>query len=172
MVNSILATYNYVLTYSSLTNKLTISAPNPVIVLASQSNSRYLLGLGNTDFNSVGLSVEFPFCINLLPTSVFTIKSSAFNINNFGTDNSSDIFLTIQNNGSNGSRCIYSNFSGIKYKMDNPNLNVFDIRIQDEHNNFVNFNGVDWNITFQIDINFRDKEIPLPFEKLIKEASS
>lgn len=171
MFNSI-ATSGYILSYSSVTNKLTLTAPNSFSVLASQSNSRYILGLGNTDFNSIGLSATFPFCINLLPTNVFTIKSSAFNIGNFGADNSSDVFLTIQNNGSTGSRCLYSNFSGIRYRMENPNLSVFDIRIEDGEHNPINFNGVDWYITFQIDINFREKEIPIAFEKLIKSASS
>jgi hypothetical protein len=170
MFNSI-ATNGYTLSYSSLTNKLTLTAPNSFSVLTSQSSCIYILGLGNSNFNSVGLSATFPFCINLLPTSVFSIKSSTFNIGNFGADNSADIFLTIQNNGSNGSRCLYSNYSGIKYKLDNPNLSVFDIKIVDEHSNLVNFNGVDWSITFQLDILFRDKE-PLPkFENLINSVS-
>jgi hypothetical protein len=177
-VNTFITMFNnispagYSLTYSSLTNKLTLNSNNSFTVLSTQSNANYLMGLGNTDFNSVGLSVIFPFCINLLPTSVFTVKSSVFNIGNFGADGSSDILLTIQNNGSNGSRCLYSNFSGIKYRMENPNLNIFDLRIVDEHNNFVNFQGVDWSITFQIDITYKDKEPLMQFQKVVNSASS
>lgn len=177
-INTFLTMFNnvsplgYSCTYSSLTNKLTLTSLNSFTVLVSQSNSNYVLGLGNYDFNSVGLSVIFPFCINLLPTSVFSVKSSIFNIGNYGVDGSSDIFLTIQNNGSNGSRCIYSNFSGIRYKMNNPNLNVFDLRIVDEHGNFVNFRGVDWSITFQIDINYRDKDPLMKFNNVINSVAS
>ena len=177
-INSFIAMFNalspagYVLSYSGSTNKLTLTSSNSFTVLVTQSTCQYIIGLGNTDFSSIGLSVIFPFCINLLPTSVFTIKSSVFNIGNFGADNSSDVFLTIQNNGSNGSRCLYSNYSGIKYKMDNPNLNIFDLRIVDEHGNFVNFQGVDWSITFQIDITYRDKEPLMKFQNVVNSISS
>jgi hypothetical protein len=170
MFNTI-ATNGYTLAYNGSTNKLTLTSTQSFTVLVNQSTCNYILGLGNSNFNSIGLSATFPFCINLLPTAVFSVKSTTFNIGNFGADNSSDIFLTIQNNGSNGSRCLYSNYSGIKYKLDSPNLSVFDIKIIDEHANLVNFNGVDWTITFQLDILFRDKQ-PLPkFENVINSVS-
>jgi hypothetical protein len=106
---------------------------------------------------------------NFLPTAKINIRSSSFNINNFGADNSTDIFLTVQNNGLQSGRILYQNYSNLKYKLEQYNLQQFDIKFTDDSNNILVFNGVDWFITFQIDIEYKPKEKLLSFNQIVNQ---
>ena len=71
------------------------------------------------------------------------MHSTIFNIGNFASDFSTDVLLSIQNNGSIGSRLLFSNFGALRFQLNIDNLTAFDIRITDDYNlnNNSNFNG-------------------------------
>jgi hypothetical protein len=75
--------------------------------------------------------------------------------------------LTIQNNGLQSGRILYQNYSNLKYRLESYNLQQFDLRFTDDSNNLLIFNGVDWFITFQIDIEYKPKEKPLSFQQIV-----
>lgn len=171
-INSFIDAFNlltpvgYSMTYSKVTNRVTVLGPSPFTILEI-SPCKYILGISDSNLVSVSNSVEFPFCVNLLPTSRFNIRSTAFKIGNYGSDGSSDIILTVQNNGSPLGRCLYQNYGDLKFHLDIDNLQAFDIRITDDYNFLLNFNGSPWFITFQIDVEYVEKPKPASFAQLI-----
>jgi len=46
-------------------------------------------------------------------------------------------------------------------------LSIIDIRIYDENNNLINFNGVDWSIVLQMNIHRRKMTTSLTFDSLV-----
>jgi len=175
-INSFIDAFNlltppgYSMSYNKVTNKVSVLGPNAFSILAS-SPCRYILGISDADLSSVANSVTFPFCVNLLPTVRYNIRSSAFKINNFGSDNSSDILLTLQNTGSNLSRSLYYNYGSLKFDLNIDNLSVFDLRITDDYGFLLNFNGSPWYITFQIDVEYLEKPKPRTFEQLLTQVA-
>ena len=79
------------------------------------------------------------------------------------------IFLTVQNNGLQSGRILYQNYSNLKYRLKQYILQQFDIRFTDDSNNLLVFNGVDWFISFQIDIEYKPKEKPLSFNQIVNQ---
>ena len=171
-INSFIDAFNlltpvgYSMTYSKVTNKVSVLGPRAFSILAS-SPCKYILGISDSNLASVANSVTFPFCVNLLPTSRFNIRSTVFKIGNYGSDGSSDILLTIQNTGGNLARSLYQNYGDLKFHLDIENLSAFDIRITDDYGFLLNFNGSPWYVTFQIDIEYVEKPKPPTFAQLI-----
>ena len=167
---NLLTPAGYSMSYNKITNKLSVVGPNSFSILAS-STCTYILGLGASDLSSISNSVTFPFCINLLPTARFNLRSTAFRIGNFGVNNSNDLLITIQNTGGTLSRCLYQNYGDLKFKLDVSSLQSFDFRITDDYNNLLNFNGAPWYVTFQLDIEYVEKPKPLTFEQVLESAT-
>jgi len=163
---NLLTPVGYSMTYNKTTNKVTVLGPNAFTILQT-STCKYILGISNTNLASVANSVTFPFCVNLLPTSRYNIRSTAFKIGNFGSDNSSDILLTLQNTGGNLSRSLYYNYGSLKFDLNIENLTTFDLRITDDYGFLLNFNGSPWYITFQIDVEYLEKPKPPTFEQIL-----
>ena len=174
-INSFIDAFNlltpvgYSMTYSKVTNKVTVLGPRPFSILAT-SPCKYILGISDTDLASAGNQVVFPFCVNLLPTARFNIRSSAFKVGNFGTDGSTDILLTIQNTGGSLARSLYQNYGDLKFQLDVENLSAFDLRITDDYGFLLNFNGSPWFITFQIDVEYVEKPKPPTFQDILNLA--
>ena len=158
----------YTINYSSITNKLTVYGPRAFTVLAS-SSSNGILGIGASDISSSLNAATFGYCVNLLPVARFNLRSTIFNIGNFASDNSTDVLLSIQNNGSIGSRLLYSNFGALRFQLNIDNLTAFDFRITDDNNNLLDFNGSPWYVTFQIDVEYLEKQKPPSFQEIIND---
>jgi len=159
---------SYTCNYSSITNKLSIFGPRAFSILSS-SSCNSILGIGPSDISSALNTVTFPFSLNLLPVARFNLRSTVFNIGNFASDNSTDVLLSIQNNGSIGSRLLYSNFGALRFQLNIDNLTAFDFRITDDYNNLLDFNGSPWYVTFQIDVEYLEKPKPPSFQEIIND---
>jgi hypothetical protein len=149
----------FIITSSSTTNKFTFEYTT-IFTISKDSTCKNIIGLSDSDVSgTVGNSfkVTMPLSFNFLPTAKINVRSSTSQINNFGSDNSNDIFITIQNNGTQSGRILYQNYSNLKYRLEQFNLQQFDLRFTDDTNNLLSFNGVDWFITFQIDIEYKQK---------------
>jgi hypothetical protein len=166
---NLLTPVGYSMTYNKITNKVTVVGPNAFSILQT-STCKYILGISDTNLDSVANSVTFPFAVNLLPTARYNIRSTAFKIGNFGSDNSSDILLTLQNTGANLSRSLYYNYGSLKFDLNIENLTAFDLRITDDYGFLLNFNGSPWYITFQIDIEYLEKPKPPTFEQILAQV--
>lgn len=170
MLLSIIPT-GYNITYSSITNKytwthtttnFTINASNPLCKINN------VIGLGSSDISSLGLTLELPFVVNFLPIQRVNFKSNFFNFKNYNqTDNSSDVFLSVQNNAPQQAIIYYSNNTNIKYLVEDKSITSFLISVTNDSNQVINFNNIDWFLTFQIDIEYIEYENSLNFNKII-----
>lgn len=161
----------YSFTYSSITTKLTmthITTPFTVNASSSSSTVNSIMGLGV--INLTGLSIAFPNVVNFIPLQRINFRSSYFNFGCFNTtDGSSDIFLPLQNNAGQNSIINYNNQTQNKFLIQDRNITSFTITVTDDRGQLVNFNGVAWLMTIQIDIDYLEvvKTQELTFSNIV-----
>jgi hypothetical protein len=119
------------------------------------------MGLGNVDITSTALSLTFPNVVNFIPLQRINFRSNYFNFGCYSTsDGSSDIFLPLQNNAGQNSVINYVNQTQAKFLIQDRNITSFTITVTDDLNRFINFNGVDWYMTIQIDVDYLETPRP------------
>jgi hypothetical protein len=90
---------SYTITFSNLTNKLTIKAAFEFTISAAGSTCTRLLGLSSTTDMTASLvgstyTLVMPNCISLFPVARLNFRSSALALDNYhGNDGSSDVFF-------------------------------------------------------------------------------
>jgi hypothetical protein len=149
----------YILTYSSITNKFTLSFTSNFTINASSTSSTInkIVGLDKNDLSSTLNSATFPHLINFLPMQRINFKSNFFKMNNYNSsDGSSDVFLCLQNNSGQLSMINYVNQSGDQYLIQDKNITNFQINVCDDYNNLLNFNNIDWTMSFKIIVEYID----------------
>lgn len=150
----------YAITYSSITTKFTIThTTTDFTINASDPNCTVnsIMGLGTTDLTSVGLTLTLPNVVNFIPLQRLNFRSNFFNFGCYSTaDGASDIFLPLQNNAGQNSIINYVNQTQNKFLIQDRSITTFVISVTDDQNRFINFNGVAWYMTIQIDIDFLD----------------
>ena len=151
------------LTYNSATTKLTITEIflNNFTINASSKSSTVnsIMGLGTTDLVSSSATITSPNVINFIPLQRINFRSNYFNFGCYSTsDNSSDIFLPLQNNAGQNSIINYVNQTQDKFLIQDRSITTFIINVTNDVGQLINFNGVDWLMTIKIDIDYL--EIP------------
>jgi len=107
---------------------------------------------GTGNFNATANVITPPFLLNLLGPKKLKIFCEAFSVNsndskNYGTSSLIDtISVDVQSYG----QLNYSNITGEYGRLRKKIITDIDISIQDENNNFINFNNTDWSITLAI----------------------
>lgn len=148
-----------VLTISSSTGKLTLSSSTNFTLIAGVNSTSFdILGLISTaNTASVSLAVIFPFPLNLLGAQELRISSVALQTYNYNSSTlgESNLIGVIQNNAAPFGLIMYLNTNSYSV-LRNKLISQIDIQITDENNLPIDFNGVDWTITFQLTI-FRRK---------------
>lgn len=166
-VNSFITVFQSVInevtiTYSSTSNKYTLLNTSPITKIINASNPNCtinkVMGFGTTDITLLtGTSQELPYLINFLPMQRINFRSNFFKFNNYNSsDGSSDVFLCLQNNAGPLSMINYVNQSGDEYLIQDRNITAFTINVTDDYNNFINFNNIDWTLSFKITIEYID----------------
>jgi hypothetical protein len=163
----------YVMTYSSITTKFTIiNASSSFIINASSNNSTInnIMGLGSIDLNGVaGQPLTLPNVVNFIPTQRINFRSNYFKFGCYSTsDNSNDIFLPLQNSAGQNSIINYNNQTQNKFLIQDRNITTFVIRVTDDIGNNINFNGVNWLMTIQIDIDYLEQPKNNSFNNIIQ----
>jgi len=145
-----------------------ITTPFTVNASSSSSTVNSIMGLGVIDLT--GLSVAFPNVVNFIPLQRINFRSSYFNFGCYNTtDGSSDIFLPLQNNAGQNSIINYNNQTQNKFLIQDRNITSFTITVTDDRGQLVNFNGVAWLMTIQIDIDYLEvvKTQELTFSNIV-----
>lgn len=166
-VNSFITVFQSVISnigiiYSSTSNKYTLVniSGTTQIINASNPNCTInkVMGFGTTDISLLtGINQELPYLINFLPMQRINFRSNFFNVNNYNSsDGSSDVFLCLQNNAGPLSMINYVNQSNDEYLIQDRNITNFDINVTDDNNNLINFNNIDWTLSFKIVIEYID----------------
>ena len=91
---------------------------------------------------------------------------------NSSSTGTSDIILSVPNNAKLNGQIIYNNTSNMKTLFKLDNLNTFDVRLTDDLDNLIDFNGLSSFFVFQFDIYRRSYEKPLPFQNLANLANN
>lgn len=155
---------SFSITYSSLTNKYTFNnslADFTINAGSSQSTINNVLGLGNVDITSTSNVLILPYVVNYLPIPRLNFRSNYFKFGNYNLDDgTSDIFLPLQNNAGQQSTINYTNQSQLRNIIIDRNITAFTINVTDDNNRFINFNNVDWYMTFQIDVDILEVQKP------------
>jgi len=161
------------ITYSSISNKytftystnFTINASHPFCLINS------VIGLGDADITSTANSLTLPFVVNYLPIPRINFRSNAFNFGNYNqADNTGDIFLSLQNNAPQQACINYYNQSMIKFLVLEKGISSFFINVCDDMGRNINFNNVDWYLTFQIDIEYLEAPSFSTFSEIVSKT--
>jgi hypothetical protein len=159
------------MTYSTINNKysmtytsnFTINASHPLCKINS------VLGLGDTDITSQSNSLTFPYVVNFLPIPRINFRSNFFNFGNYNqADNTGDIFLSLQNNAPQQACINYYNQSMIKFLVLEKGISSFVINVCNDAGQLINFNNVDWYLTFQIDIEYLEAPMFSNFSDILQ----
>ena len=149
----------FTITYSSITNKLTFNYTSNFTINASSSlcTINNIIGLGNFNITSLSNSVTLPYVVNFLPLARLNFRSNFFKFNNYSsTDNTTDIFLTVQNSAPPIGVIYYVNQTDTNFIINDVNITIINIMVTDDDNNLINFNNVDWYMTITIKIEYLD----------------
>jgi len=153
----------FIITYSSITNRFLFTYSANFTINASNSlcTMNTIIGLGKTDITSVSNTLILPYVVNFLPLARISFRSNFFKFNNFSTtDKSTDIFLSLQNNAGPIAPIYYVNQTNTNFIINDLNITTININVTDDDNNLLDFNNVDWYMTFTIKIDYKDLNDP------------
>lgn len=155
------------ITYSSINNKYTMTYTSDFTINASQSKINKVLGLGNIDIASSSNILTLPYVVNFLPIPRINFRTNAFNLQNYNqSDNTGDVFLSLQNNAPQQACINYTNDSQIKFSILDKTITSFFINVTNDIGEFINFNNIDWYLTFLIEVEYLENPINSSFYQL------
>lgn len=161
----------YVMTYNSITTKFTLSHPTTPFTINSSNSSctvNSVMGLGLNDYTG-NLTYTFQNVVNFIPLQRINFRTNYFKFGCYSTsDGSNDIFLPLQNNAGQNSIINYVNQTQNKFLIQDRSITTFVIRATNDSNQLINFNGVDWLMTIQIDIDYLEQPRTSNFNNIIQ----
>jgi hypothetical protein len=145
------------LTYSSITNKITFSYPYSFKFSFNDINSLMLiLGFNNSNlvYSSMNGKITSPYAVNFGGILKLDVKTSSFNLSNMDSYQKGRVntIASIPVNSAQNGYILYNNFTNYNSMFKASQISDLNIIIQDEFNNFIDFNNCDWSITIQIDV--------------------
>jgi len=161
-VNNFISTWysvvgaTWLLSFSSLTNKLIFTNTTLFVFTDTLENSLFsVIGFtpGNT-YSCVGSTLSAPFCVNFSGLSRLLISSPTFSLNSKTSYDSAmgNIIASVPNNCIQNGIIYYTNYTNYKSIFKNSELSCITIQIQDDNENYVDFNNLDWSLTLQVDL--------------------
>jgi len=175
----------FILTGDSVTNKFTISVTaaftgtygSAYWGMIAPTTCDYIFGF-STSFLTDAPSFTMPRCFNFLPIPRFlfhaNILSNGLTISNGSSSslgssiNSSDILAAIPNVAKLNSQIIYENNSSEFMVKTQVNMSGLEIRITDDDNRLINFNGISCYYDLKFNIYRRAIKKPQKFNALVK----
>jgi hypothetical protein len=99
-----------------------------------------------------GSSITPPYPLNLLGVKKLKVNSNYLATNSYDSGNTfgADTIHTIPVDVPAFGLITFLNQSSTYGKMRLRRINIIDIQILDEYNNFIEFNNIDWSITLQL----------------------
>lgn len=134
--------------------RFTFTHTSPFIIYPT-STCYEIIGLKrDMTYESIGNSMNADFPCNF--AGITRIKVSSSMLSTYSMDSVSSGFnntlQTISVNSGSFGILLYENSHGYKALLRNKVIDYFDIRIYDDNENLIDFNGVHWNMTLQLDI--------------------
>lgn len=156
-----------------LQNKINAGFPHTCIITFNKNNGKFtftfnghtqirdtttmddILGTGGGNLNTGGsFEIVMPYPISLLGAKKLLIKSQALDITTFDSQIGSklNILATIPVSEAFYGLMVYVPSTETKFLLTTDSINTIDIEITDEENNLINFNNVNWTLTFCLTI--------------------
>ena len=148
------AGYTFTISISRITGIMTFSSTNLYYIFNNPLG--VILGFNTTlgsVFNGTNWLLTAPFPLNLLGIKKLKIFSNALathSFDSFGSGNNS-LINTITVNSAPFGLIIYE-MPTEPVILKSKTINTIDIQIYDEDNNFINFNNINFTLTFQLNI--------------------
>ena len=154
---------------SSITGKYTFTISSGFFTFHYSTSTIFkILGFITTqDHTSATQVLTSNYPVNLLGALKLKICSNSVSVDNIDSNNGGSVVNTLIElpvSASNFGLILYSNTSNIHSNMKTKNLNSIDIRILDDENNLIDFNGVDFTMSFLIKIYYNERQ-PLVQQK-------
>jgi hypothetical protein len=161
-VNNFISTWysivgsTWLISFTSVTNKLIFTFTAPFNFTDNINNSIFpVIGFisGNT-YSCIGNTLNAPYCVNFSGLSRLLISSPTFTLNSKTSYDSAmgNIIASVPNNCIQNGIIYYTNYTNYKSIFKNSELSCITIQIQDDDENYIDFNNLDWSLTIQIDI--------------------
>ena len=138
------------LTFSLSTGLITVYIPKFRYGSTTLINYAYLILGFNITINYSGTSIVAPYPLNLLGVKRLSVKSQKLSVANYSsiTNGYTDTIATIPSDVAPYNMISYYATSETqKSLIKENNIDLIDIQIVDEFNNFIDFNNQDWTIT-------------------------
>jgi hypothetical protein len=151
------------ITISSITGTIQISSGGTLQILNNGSTIYSVLGLETGIDYTAPFTAPYP--LNLLGT--LRLRICSYELITYNLDSTSmttlNVLATIPIESPTFGVILYDNIANIKTRLNNSQLDGFDILILDDNNNPVNFNGVPWCISLLITMT-KERQIH-PYDK-------
>ena len=144
---------------NSITGKYIFTSASSNFTLGYLNSTMFkILGFTNIDQVSTGFILTSEYPVNLLGALKLKISSSSINIDNLDSANNGSTLNTLVEipiSSNNFGLILYSNVSNIHSTMRQKSLNGIDILIKDDNNNLVDFNNIDFTMSFLLKIYYK-----------------
>ena len=145
---------NFVVTYNKLFNKITFThSLNDFVINAS--NFILLIGFNNSNYISTNKTLTSPNCININYVRCINLISNiiTYNVNTSkNLVNNNNIICSIPVTVGPNQLIQYINYNNFRTNLFVNTLNKIVLKLVDNNNNIVNLNGLNFNITIQLDV--------------------
>lgn len=148
---------------------ITINKQNGIMTFATpatnfifQVSSMFtILGFPSTNQTSSSFSLKATYPLNLLGITKIKISSIFFNTYNVdsATYGLSNLIATIPVDEPAFGLITYENKSNSRYKLRTDAVDEIDLMLTDQLDNLINFNNIDWTLTFLLEITRESEDI-------------
>jgi hypothetical protein len=139
----------FTITFNTITNIFTLAHSTQSFSINPSSTIYEVMGFSkNTTYNSTGRSLTLPFTCNfngLSSINVHLANVTNSNIDSYNRSTSSIIQSIPIETGSG--QIFYDKSNDYNYVVNADHVDYIEIRIQDDMENFINFNNQHWNMT-------------------------
>lgn len=155
--------HNITMSFNKINGIITFTSTSQDFTFLSKSNGSTILDIlgfnASVSYTSSSFILNAPYPLNLIGIQRLKINSnylatSFYNSNNL---NLSNTIASIPVNAPSFSLIQYQNTNEYSL-LKASNISTIDIQIYDQDDNLINFNGIDWTITIQLNIYKRAKK--------------
>ena len=150
----------FTITINKQTGVITFATPATNFIL-QVSSIFTTLGFPSSNQTSNGFSLTATYPLNLFGITKIKINSSFFNSYNYdsATNGMSNLISVIPVDQPAFGLIIYENKSNATYTLRTDVVDEIDLQLTDQNDNLINFNNIDWQLTFLLEITREHEEL-------------
>lgn len=150
----------FTITINKQTGVITFATPATNFIL-QVSSIFSTLGFPASNQISTSFSLTATYPLNLFGITKIKINSSFFNSYNYdsATNGMSNLVSIIPVDQPAFGLIIYENKSDAKYTLRTNAVDEIDLTLTDQNDNLINFNNIDWQLTFLLEITREHEEL-------------